>query len=291
MKAAKSNRTDTAVPPVSRHDDAGRASLRAAAAAALDAVKAERSQSDAAPSTTNNSKVETLDSSQMRFVLQPIVETNSGRVVFYECLMRVAKSDGGLEPAGARIESAERAGGARTMDLATLEMAIDILKQHDGVNLSLNISGLTCSDPAWLSRYLALTGPDAGLAKRLLIEITETAAMEDLGQSIAFVSKVQQQGSRVAIDDFGAGHTSFDSLERLNADVVKIDGSLVVDVGRSTSQREFLRSMVALAEACGMETVAEWIVDEDAVNFAKELGVTYLQGYYIGRPFDPAELS
>ncbi|MGI9426328.1 MAG: EAL domain-containing protein, partial [Hyphomicrobiaceae bacterium] len=197
-----------------------------------------------------------LDHSRMRFVLQPVVESATGQVAFYECLTRVEQSDGALSSAGASIQSAERAGHAHAIDLATLDMAVALLKQHDGLKLSLNISGLTCSDPLWLSRYLEMTGDDAGLAERLLIEITETAAIDDMAQSIAFVCRVQQQGSRVAIDDFGAGHTSFEILKELNADVVKIDGALVENIETSDVEREFLRCMVTLADACEMETVA-----------------------------------
>ncbi len=127
--------------------------------------------------------------------------------------------------------------------------------------------------------------------QRLIIEITETAAIQDLDQSIKFVDTLRELGCRVAIDDFGAGYTSFRNLKLLNVDMVKIDGAFVKDLADDTSDQIFIRTMIELAQTFGMETVAEWVGDEEPPSYLKNAGITYLQGFYYGLPIEVDELT
>ena len=97
-------------------------------------------------------------------------------------------------------------------------------------------------------------------------------------------------GCRVAIDDFGAGYTSFKNLKHLPVDLVKIDGSFVKNLAKDASDRIFIKTMVELAETFGMETVAEWVGDEKSAHILTRMGVTYLQGFYFGKPIPVDEL-
>ena len=165
-------------------------------------------------------------------------------------------------------------------------MSVDLLKQHPELRLSVNVSGLTCSDHEWLVTLQRLTGGRNDLTSRMIIEITETAAIQDLDQSINFVDTLKELGCRVAIDDFGAGYTSFKNLKLLNVDMVKIDGAFVKNLADDTSDQIFIKTMIDLANTFGMETVAEWVGDKQSVDHLVKAGITYLQGFYYGLPFD-----
>ena len=232
-----------------------------------------------------------LDDNRMRLVLQPMVGAKSGKADIYECLLRMERPDGAIVSAGEFIPIAEQLGLSRLIDRRTLELSVALLKRHKGLTLSVNVSGLTASDHEWLVALRRLTGERRDLTNRMIIEITETAALDDLDQSINFVDTLKEMGCRVAIDDFGAGYTSFKNLKLLNVDMVKIDGAFVKNLADDTSDQIFIKTMVELAQTFGMETVAEWVGDQRSVDMLKDMGITYLQGFFYGLPIDAEAYS
>ncbi len=235
--------------------------------------------------------IEAIDDNRMRLVLQPMVNAKTGRADIYECLLRMEKPDGRLISAGEFIPVAEQLGLSRLIDRRTLELSVLLLKKHPNLKLSLNVSGLTCSDHEWLVTLQRVTGSRRDLLSRMIIEITETAAIQDLDQSINFVDTLKEMGCRVAIDDFGAGYTSFKNLKILNVDMVKIDGAFVKNIADDTSDQIFIKTMIELAQTFGLETVAEWVGDERSVKHLVDAGITYLQGFYYGLPIDAADFA
>lgn len=235
------------------------------------------------------SVIAALDENRMRLVLQPMISTTSGRPEIYEALLRMERADGSLVSAGEFVPIAEQLGLSRLIDRRTLELTVELLKRHPELTLSVNVSALTCSDHEWLTALRRLTGERPELLRRMIVEITETVALEELDQSVNFVDTLNELGCRVAIDDFGAGYTSFKNLRRLNVDMVKIDGAFVKNLADDTSDQIFVKTMIELARTFGMETVAEWVGDERTVRFLEAAGITYMQGYYYGLPFDSAD--
>lgn len=236
-----------------------------------------------------DSVIKALDENRMRLVLQSMVSAKTGKPEIYECLLRMEKPDGEVVSAGEFVPVAERLGLSRLIDRRTLELTIDLLKKHSDLVLSLNVSGLTCSDQEWIATLRRLTEVRKDLLSRLVVEITETVAIEDLDQSINFVDTLKEFGCRVAIDDFGAGYTSFKNLKLLNVDMVKIDGVFVKNLANDASDQVFIKTMINLARSFGMETVAEWVSDERSVQLLTEAGITYMQGFYYGMPIDAAD--
>ncbi len=232
-----------------------------------------------------------LDENRMHLVLQPIISTETGKADLYECLLRMEKPDGTVVSAGEFIEVAEQLGLSRMVDRRTLELSMDLLRKYPDIKLALNVSALTTSDHEWLVALHKLTGGKREFTNRLMIEITETVAIHDLDQTVAFVDTLKDLGCRVAIDDFGAGYTSFKNLKILNVDMVKIDGTFVKNLVEETSDQVFIRTMVDIAREFNMETVAEWVGDQETVDFLKKTGITYLQGFHFGMPFKPSELT
>jgi diguanylate cyclase (GGDEF)-like protein len=235
--------------------------------------------------------IEAIDENRMRLVLQPMVNAQTGKHDIYECLLRMEKRDGSLISAGEFIPVAEQLGLSRLIDRRTLELSVVLLKMHPDLVLSVNVSGLTCTDHEWLVTLQRVTASRRDILSRMIIEITETAAIQDLDQSINFVDTLKELGCRVAIDDFGAGYTSFKNLKLLNVDIVKIDGVFVKNIINDTSDQIFIKTMIELAKTFGMETVAEWVGDEASVKHLTEAGINYLQGFYYGLPFDAADYA
>lgn len=233
--------------------------------------------------------IKALDDNRMRLVLQSMVSAKTGKPEIYECLLRMEKRDGEVVSAGEFVPVAEQLGLSRLIDRRTLELTIDLLKKHSDLVLSLNVSGLTSSDQEWIATLRRLTEGRNDLLNRLVVEITETVAIEDLDQSINFVDTLKELGCRVAIDDFGAGYTSFKNLKLLNVDMVKIDGVFVKNLANDASDQIFIKTMINLARSFGMETVAEWVSDERSVRLLTEAGITYMQGFYYGMPIDAAD--
>lgn len=231
-----------------------------------------------------------IDAHRMRLVLQPMVSAKTGKPDIYECLLRMERADGSLVSAGEFIPVAEQLGLSRLIDRRTLELSVDLLRARPDLVLSLNVSGLTCTDHEWLVTLQRVTGSRKDILSRMIIEITETAAIQDLDQSINFVDTLKELGCRVAIDDFGAGYTSFKNLKLLNVDMVKIDGAFVKNLADDTSDQIFIKTMIELGKTFGMETVAEWVGDARSVEILREAGITYLQGFYYGLPLDPADV-
>lgn len=219
-----------------------------------------------------------------RIAFQPIVEAGSGRIRVYECLLRIMRPDGTLSSAGEFVPVAERLGMARLIDRRVLEMVVDELVATPGIRLAMNISGFTATDRAWLRTLVALLKDRPRIAERLVIEITETAAIQDLEETARFIATARDLGCRVALDDFGAGHISFRHVKSLTVDIVKIDGAFVRELSSRPDNLAFIRSLIALARNFGLETIAECVENEADAEILRGEGISMLQGWHYGRP-------
>ena len=186
--------------------------------------------------------------------------------------------------AGMFVPIVEKLGMIRPLDLRALELAVTCLQEHDDVRLAVNVSSLTVTDPAWLRTLVGLIKNRGDVASRLTIEITETAALEDMEVTSRFISSVREMGCKVALDDFGSGYTSFRHMKSLTVDVVKIDGAFVTDVATNKENQMFIRTLLGLSQGFGLASVAECIETEDEANILTEEGADYLQGWYFGKP-------
>jgi len=218
------------------------------------------------------------------FAYQPVVLSGNGDVAYYETLLRMIDEKGEIVAAGAFVPIAERLGLMRDIDRYTLDLAVSDLLSDPDITLALNISSLTASDRSWLRALVSHLKGKPDVASRLIIEITETAALDDFEDSARFVAAVRDLGCKVALDDFGSGYTSFRHLKTLTVDVVKIDGSFVINLGDNPDNLLFIRTLLNLAEGFGIETVAECVQSEEDASLLKAEGVDFMQGFYYGRP-------
>ncbi|MBR0692162.1 bifunctional diguanylate cyclase/phosphodiesterase [Bradyrhizobium lablabi] len=213
---------------------------------------------------------------------EPVVDARSRQPAFYECLVRMEQEDGRALLAPDIVPVAERLGLIRLVDHRVLELALAELAAAPGVQLSLNISPDTTMDPDWWTTIESLMRAHPGVGERLIVEITETVAIQDVDDVRGFVTRLKNFGSRIAIDDFGAGYTSFRNLRKLGVDIVKIDGAFVQNIAHSADDRAFVQTLIDLARRLQIKTVAEWVQDEEAAVMLREWGCDFIQGRLIG---------
>jgi EAL domain-containing protein (putative c-di-GMP-specific phosphodiesterase class I) len=222
------------------------------------------------------------------FVLhyQPIVSLADGRVSHHEALLRLADvSDGRLVAPGSFLPAAERYGLIREIDRMVLDKVTDLLGgERDRRAIAVNLSAVSVTDGGMLAhieRRLELCEVDPA---RLVIEITETAAISDMNRAKAFCTGVQTLGCAVALDDFGAGFGSFQYLKHLPFRYLKIDGDFIRALPDSPNDQLVVKALVGLARGMGRSTIAEFVGDEATLALLRDYGVNYAQGFQVGRP-------
>ena len=245
------------------------------------------------PEMSNNHKeqmvvghqvLEAMRENRIVFAYQPIIDTLTDKNAFYEALLRMRAPDGSIIPAGKFIPAIEHVGLTRQVDRYVLDMAIKEMKEHANLRLAINISGLTVTESTWLRALIHHVQGDRSVAERLVVEITETEALRDLDESARFVDAVRALGCKVALDDFGAGFTSFKHLKMLSVDIVKIDGSYIRNIHNNRENKVFVHSLIDLASTFGLQIIAECIEQPGEALFLRNEGVHYLQGFMFGKP-------
>jgi diguanylate cyclase (GGDEF)-like protein len=226
--------------------------------------------------------VTALNERRIAMAFEPVVDARSRKPAFHECLIRMEQDGGKVLLAPDIVPVAERLGLIRLVDHRVLELVVAELAAAPGVSLSLNISPDTTMDPDWWASIESLMRAHPGVAERLIVEITETVAIQDIDDLRSFVNRLKALGSRIAIDDFGAGYTSFRNLRKLDVDIVKIDGAFVQNIVTSSDDRAFVQTLIDLARRLKIKTVAEWVQDDAAAGLLCDWGCDYIQGRLIG---------
>lgn len=247
-------------------------------------AEATRDSARAARSVVSNDVVSALNERRLLLARQPIADARSGEIAFEEGLLRIRRPDGSIVGAGEIVPAVERLGLVRLLDHRVLEIACDHLAGAPQSRLAINVSPLTLADPAFLEAVAAHCGARPGIAERLIVEITETAAIEDPNALRARLDCLKALGIAIGIDDFGAGHTSFRHLRGFPIDILKIDGAFIQNLNRSSDDRFFVRTLVELAQHLGIATVAEWVESAETARILTDWGVDYLQGDFVGKP-------
>lgn len=225
-----------------------------------------------------------------RFVLycQPIMHLASNEVTQWELLLRMLGEDGEMIPPAAFIPTAERFGMIQEIDRWVVTKAIESLDIYrdwpGGVRFEVNVSGKSMSDPELLELVeRELREKDVDPAN-LVFEITETAAIANMEEARNFADRLTKLGCRFALDDFGAGFSSFYYLKYLPLNYLKIDGDFIKGLVSSATDQLVVQSMVDIARGMGMKTIAEFVEGPETAEMLHAKGVDYSQGYYHGRP-------
>ncbi len=223
---------------------------------------------------------------------QPVIRASTRALAGFEALVRWRHPDRGLIPPHGFVAVAEDAGLATALGELVLADAIDLLRATNDsmpqLFVSSNLSSGQLHDPhlpEWIARKLQ----EAGVAaKRMWVEITESAALDQAGDAIVASTEVavralEASGVQIAVDDFGTGYASLIHLRRLPANVLKIDRSFVTELATSSADTGIVRSMVVLGQVLGMLVVAEGVETETQANLLEGLGCDFLQGFLFGQ--------
>jgi diguanylate cyclase (GGDEF)-like protein len=223
-----------------------------------------------------------LDEGRFILAYQPVVDARTRSLISYEALSRLVMPDGMLVSGGPYVGYAERLGLVRRIDRRSLELVLADLAACPGLRLGVNVSAETIGDPEWLATLAAAGRGD--VLERLTIELTETAAMASIEDLVGVVATLRSLGCRIAIDDFGSGHTSLKVLRDVKPDWVKIDGAYVRGLPDDPDAVVYVEMLTRLAAHFGIRTVAEFVQDEASAVLLTGLGVSALQGRYVGEP-------
>ena len=224
-----------------------------------------------------------LEEDRMRMAFQPVMDMNNENIAFFECLIRMVDTDGKLVAAEKFIPSLEELGLIRLLDIFSLHTAVRELERFPEISLSVNVSNHSLVDPAWLRAAVSLLMNKRDVASRLIVEITESSAMNDVNAAVRIVRTLKDMGCRIALDDFGTGQTSFLQLKLLSVDVVKIDKTYIRAIHDPINQI-FVKALLELAEGMGLQAVAEGAETREEAEMLHLGGIHHIQGYGIGYP-------
>lgn len=223
---------------------------------------------------------------RIKLAWQPVIDSKTGKTVHYEGLLRLFGEDGKISSAGTLIPIAERMGFVPMIDKLVLSKVVAELRHDKDVTLALNVSNLTTQDHSYYAQLAKYVEETPEIGPRLIVELTETAIHGDLKHMARFCAEVQALGCMVALDDFGAGYTSFRQLKALSVDMVKIDGAFVRDLTDNADSRFFVKTLLDFTRGFGLQSVAEFVENGEIAKMLMELGVDYLQGYYFAKPLN-----
>ncbi|MGF7178240.1 EAL domain-containing protein [Azospirillum doebereinerae] len=226
-----------------------------------------------------------LEQRDFHLAYQPIVNLVTGKLHHVEALMRVGDSASPAE----FIAFAERVGLICDLDLLVLQTALDALKAaHDQKraipDIAINLSAVTLNSPLMVEQLQTVLRPYGIIARKLLIEVTETAAVHDFRGLNQTLDRLRRMGLRVCLDDVGSGTTSFLSLNELRVDYAKLDGRIVRGALTNSRDRAILHSIVEIARHINIELIAEQVETDAQLHHLRQLGVRYGQGYLFGKP-------
>jgi len=223
-----------------------------------------------------------LNDNRIELFYQPIVRSDSNNfVAFYEGLARIQMPDGTIIPAGRFMPFIENTPLGTKLDRRVLCLALKQLTDNTDIRLSINMSVLSMQDSAWLA---ILESADSNTCERLIIEITEGAAMSDIELTTAFMHRVRRKNCSIALDDFGTGATSFRYFKDFLFDFIKIDGLFIRDLCYDKDNQVLVQALIDISKHFDMVTVAEFIETDGEAEMATKLGIDCLQGYLIGEP-------
>jgi EAL domain-containing protein (putative c-di-GMP-specific phosphodiesterase class I) len=228
---------------------------------------------------------------QDRFVLhvQPIVNLHTGLTTQYEVLLRIAGDDCLVMPCQF-VPAAERLGLIKLVDRRVIDRSFELSAEHPDLTFDINLSGATIDDEGladYIVERLLFHGADP---HRIVFELTETVAVSNIAKARDLAQRLIDFGCGFAIDDFGAGFSSFYYLKHIPAHYVKIDGGFLC-AAHSRSDCRVIETINRTAHDLGKETIAEYVCDAERLRLVESLGVDYGQGFHFSKPFPAAELA
>ncbi|WP_404364827.1 EAL domain-containing protein [Marinobacter sp.] len=231
---------------------------------------------------------EALRTEGLTLYFQPQVHLSTERVAGFEALLRWFHPEHGFVPPDEFIPMAEQTGLIKPLTQWVLQEALTFCNGLDAVGcdatVSVNISAMNLREPGFCEAVCGLLEKNQVAARRLVLEVTETAAMLDPKRSLAVLRALQAAKVKLSIDDFGTGHSSLSYIRQLPVSEIKIDRSFVMEMDSNQGDATIVRTTINMCHDLGYEVVAEGVENEATQNLLRELGCDYIQGYFLARP-------
>jgi diguanylate cyclase (GGDEF)-like protein/PAS domain S-box-containing protein len=230
-----------------------------------------------------------LEEDKFCLYAQSIMPLDNSTDKHYELLIRMIDDKGEIIPPGAFLPAAERYNLMTTVDYWVIETAFRLLAENSAFQdqisfISINLSGQSMADQNILDFIITQLDKSGIENEKICFEITETAAISNLMTAQKFISTLKGLGCRFALDDFGSGLSSFAYLKNLPVNYLKIDGMFVKDIVDDPIDRAMVKSINEIGQVMGMQTIAEFVENDEIKGMLREIGVNYAQGYGIDKP-------
>lgn len=226
-----------------------------------------------------------ITAGDIELALQPIAQTKNGEFFAYEALARLRKSNGEFVKAEEFIEYAEAHGLVKEIDDCIFRKGIERLGiLGPDMKMFFNFSPASFVDKTWMRSLPHLVKSAGVRCEQVVIEITEREALPNMEATDQIIKELRQYGIKFAIDDFGSGFSSFLYVRQFEVDYLKIDGGFVRNMVREANDRIIVQSIQFIAESFGIQTIAEFVEDEETATILKDMGIDFVQGYLYGKP-------
>ncbi|PCI18430.1 MAG: hypothetical protein COB62_06905 [Piscirickettsiaceae bacterium] len=231
---------------------------------------------------------------RMHLYAQPItpINTEHNNQEYYEILIRMEDEKGDIISPITFLPAAERYGLMPKIDSYVISSAFSWLKKpaNKDIRLSINLSGTSINSKEFIRNFYT-NFSQFEFAHNISFEITETSTLRDFSESLSFFENLKKLGYKIALDDFGSGLASFEYLKNLPIDTVKIDGSFIQSIESNDVDVAMVESIVNVCTKMNIQTVAEYVENEQILSILKTLNVDYAQGYAVSKPFPLDELT
>ena len=214
---------------------------------------------------------------------QPIIDNKTREIVKYESLVRLIDEEGKILSPFFFLDTAKKSNYYLQITKIVLQHSFAMLQNCD-VDISINLSALDIEQKSMRKIIIKLLEQNKEHASRIVFELLEDESIRDFSVVEKFIGSLKEYGVKIAIDDFGAGYSNYERLLDYQPDILKIDGCLIRDIETSSYSLSVVKSIVTFAKEQKLQTIAEFIENENIYHIVKELGIDFSQGYYFGKP-------
>jgi diguanylate cyclase (GGDEF)-like protein/PAS domain S-box-containing protein/excisionase family DNA binding protein len=229
-----------------------------------------------------------LDEDRLALFAQPVVRLKDLKPVSHEVLVRIRDEEGKHVLPPNFVELADSLGMIQEIDMRVVQKLLQFMEENElqgrKLRYFVNLSRSSISDERWIKGFVDMLRSSRVDHGQLVFEITETAAMSEIDVTLTFIRRLKDMGCRFALDDFGAGFSSFYYLKRFDVDYLKIDGSFIRDLAHDEGCRIFVRALNEVARGLKKQVIAEWVETPEVLKLLVEMGAQFGQGYLFRKP-------
>ena len=230
-----------------------------------------------------------LDENRIVAYFQPIYSNHNKEVQKCEALVRMIDTDGSIISPFFFLGIAIKSKLYPKITIIMIDEVVKAAKNHDYVfSVNFTIDDILNHE---IRNYFLMKIQEPSVANKISLELVESESIENYDEINTFIEKIKKLGCKIAIDDFGTGYSNFEYLLRLNADYIKIDGSLIKNIDKDENMRLVTQNIINFAKITNMKTIAEFVFDKNVMQMVEKLGVDYMQGYYISKPVPYDEIG